>query len=91
MSKKDKKGRRAERIQELEIRKRAGMIQAIAAFVVMVVLILIKTTATTAGAEWANTMVANAFVFICALVAAGVAGYGTRKWNLARKELDQLR
>lgn len=90
MSSKKGKERRAQRVQELEAKKRAGLIQVIAAIVIMVVLIIIKTTFSTAGAEWANSQIANMAIFVCALVAAGFAGYGSRQWNRARKELDAL-
>lgn len=82
--------KREARIQQLQVKKRAGLLQAVAALVIMVVLIFIKTTFTSMGAPWANTQIANMGIFICALVAAGFAGYGSRKWNLARKELDSL-
>ncbi len=91
MSSKKSKGRQAKRIQELEVKKRSGMLQAVAAFVIMVVLIFIKTTFSAMGAEWADAFATNAVIFILALVAAGFAGYGTRRWNRARKELDQLK
>lgn len=90
MSSKKSKGRRAQRIQELEMKKRSGLIQAIAAIVIMVVLIIIKTTFASAGTEWANSQIANMAIFACAIVAAGFAGYGSRRWNRARKELDAL-
>lgn len=91
MSGKKGKGRQAQRMQELEIKKRSGMLQAVAAFVIMVVLIFIKTTFSASGAEWANAFATNAIIFIAALVAAGFAGYGTQRWNRARKELDRLK
>ena len=57
MSSRKSKGRREQRLQELEVKKRNGFIQVIAAVVIMVVLILIKTTATIQGAAWANTQI----------------------------------
>lgn len=90
MSSSKQKAKRQQRIQQLEVKKRSGLMQVIAALVIMVVLIVIKTTFTTMGAAWANTQVANMGIFIAALVAAGFAGYGSRKWNRARKELDAL-
>lgn len=90
MSKKMSKARREQRIQELEVKRRSGLIQVIAAIVIMVVLIIIKTTFTISGAEWANTEFANMAIFVCAIIAAGFAGYGSRRWNRARKELVSL-
>ena len=87
MSSRKSKGRREQRLQELEVKKRSGLIQVIAAVVIMVVLILIKTTATIQGAAWANT---NMAIFVAAIVAAGFAGYGSRRWNRARKEIISL-
>ena len=87
MSSKKNKARREERIQELEVKKRSGLLQVVAAIVIMVVLIIVKTTFSTMGAEWAN---ANMVIFICAIVAAGFAGAGSRRWSRARKELDAL-
>ncbi len=90
MSSKKNKGRQAQRIQELEVKKRSGLIQAVAAIVIMVVLIIFKTTFSAAGYEWANSQLANMIIFVCALVAAGFAGYGSRRWSRARKELSGL-
>ncbi len=90
MSSRKSKGRREQRLQELEVKKRNGFIQVIAAVVIMVVLILIKTTATIQGAAWANTQMANMAIFVAAIVAAGFAGYGSRRWNRARKEIISL-
>ncbi len=90
MSSKKNKARREERIQELEVKKRSGLLQVVAAIVIMVVLIIVKTTFSTMGAEWANSQIANMSIFICAIVAAGFAGAGSRRWSRARKELDAL-
>lgn len=90
MSGKKYSAKREARIQALEVKKRSGFVQVVAALVVMVVLIIIKTTFTAMGAAWANTQVANMGIFLCAIVAAGFAGYGSRKWNRARKELASL-
>lgn len=90
MGNKKGKGRLEKRLQELEIRKRSGFVQVVVSLVVMVVLIIVKTTFAMQGAEWANSQVANMAIFICALVAAGFAGYGSRRWNRARKEINAL-
>lgn len=84
MASNKKKQRLKNEIAHLEIKKRNGLMRGIAAFVVMIVLIALKTGFTTAGYEWANTMVANMAIFILAIVAAGIAGVGMRDWQRAR-------
>ncbi len=77
-------------IAHLEAQKKIGMLRAVAAFLGLFILIALKTTFQMQGQEWANSMIVNMGLFILALVAAGVAGLGTRKWTLARKEIAQL-
>lgn len=85
-----KEQRQQAQIAELEIKKRNGMMRAVAAFVVLFVLIFIKTSLTSAGVEWANSQIANMGIFVIAIVAAGFCGIGTRDWNRARKALDAI-
>lgn len=89
MSKKKGKNR-AQRISALEVKQRSGFIQMMGAIGACVVIIVAKLNLTAIGAEWANSMVVNAVIFISALVLAGVAGYGSRNWYRARKELRAL-
>ena len=86
-----KKERRArEEIAQLEIKKRNGMMRAVAAFAGLAVLIAIKVNLAYQGVEWANTMIANGAIFILAVVAAAIAGMGTRTWNRARMQIQAL-
>ena len=78
------------RIAELKIIKRSGLIRAVAAFVGMVVLIAVYLTFQYQGAEWANSTFGSMALFLLAIVAAGVAGLGTRRWKLARNEMLEL-
>lgn len=87
MSGSGKKRRLQEEIVQLEIKKRNGMMRAAAAFVGMAVLIAIKVGFSLQGAQWANTEIANLVIFLLAIVAAGIAGIGTRDWSRARNEL----
>lgn len=77
-------------IAHLESQKKIGLLRAIASFLGLFILIALKTTFQMQGQEWANSMYVNLGLFILALVAAGVAGLGTRKWSLARKEISRL-
>lgn len=90
MSRRISKKKAQAKIAQLEIKKRNGLMRCIAAIVCMVVLIAVKLSFTYAGAEWANSMVANGALFILALVAAGFAGIGSRDWTRARKEIEGL-
>lgn len=78
------------RISELKIIKRSGMLRAVAAFVCMVAVIAVYVTFQAQGAEWANSMFGSMVLFILAIIAAGVAGLGTRRWKKARDEIAQL-
>lgn len=92
MASNSKKQRRIQNeIAGLEIKKRNGMVQAILAFVALAVLISIKLNLVAQGFEWANSIVANGAIFILALVAAGVAGIGTRNWQRARRAIESLK
>lgn len=86
----NKKKQIQNRISELEIRKRNGMMRAIVAFVGLAVCIAVKLHFEYQGAEWANSMYASLALFILALVAAGVAGMGTRAWKKCRDEIRAL-
>lgn len=88
VSNKQKKIR--QEIAHLESQKKIGLLRAIASFLGLFILIALKTTFQMQGQEWANSMYVNLGLFILALVAAGVAGLGTRKWSLARKEISRL-
>ena len=77
-------------IAQLEDKKRNGMLRAVIAFAGLAFLIWIKLTLQGQGVEWANSTFANLALFILAIVAAGVAGMGTRAWQKARTEIAQL-
>lgn len=78
------------RIFELKIARRGGMISAVAAFVGMAALIAFFLGLQMRGNEFANSQLGSMFIFIIAIVAAGVAGMGTRKWKRAKDEISQL-
>ena len=78
------------RITELRIIKRSGMIRAVAAFVGMAAIIAVYLTFQYQGAAWANSMIGSMILFICALVAAGIAGLGTRRWKRSKDEIEEL-
>lgn len=85
------KARLQQREGELELAKRNGMMRCIAAIICFTVLIIVKLSLVYSGVEWANSMAANAAIFILALVAAGFAGIGTRDWRRAKDELEGIR
>lgn len=76
------------KIMQLEIKKRNGLLVAVTAFVCMIVIIALKLFFQyQMNAEWADTAFASMGLFITAIVAAGVAGWGTRSWRKARDEI----
>ena len=78
------------RIAHLEIKKRNGIIVAVAAFVGLAVVIALKLTFQYQGVEWLNAPAANLSLFILAVICAGIAGWGTRAWRRARNEIQIL-
>lgn len=92
MSKGTKKQARAQaKIMQLEIKKRNGILIAVAAFVCMVVVIALKLFFQyQLNAEWANSTFASMGLFLGAIVAAGFAGWGTRSWRKARDEIREI-
>lgn len=85
-----KKKRVADQIAELEIQKRNGLMRAVVAFVGLAAVIACKVALTNGGVAWANTNFANIAIFVLALVAAGVAGFGSRDWMKARDRIREL-
>lgn len=79
-----------EQIYQLERQKRNGMLRAVVAFAALAFCIWIKLTLQGQGVEWANSTFANLVLFVLALVAAGVAGMGTRAWQKARAQIARL-
>lgn len=75
------------RIATLQAKKRYGLLVAAAAFIGLAACISIKIMLQSYGFEWANSTFANMGIFILAIVAAGVAGWGTRSWTKARNEI----
>lgn len=74
------------RVANLQIKKRNGILVAVAAFVGLAVVIALKLMLQ-GNMEWLNSTFANMGMFILAIVCAGIAGWGTRTWNRARKEI----
>lgn len=87
----NKKKQRENQIAELKIKKRNGLMRAIVAFVGLAVCIFIKLSLTNMGFEWANSNVANMIIFVLALVAAGIAGFGSRDWMRSKQKIAQIR
>lgn len=75
------------RVANLQIKKRNGILVAVAAFIGLAVIIALKLMLQGQGFEWLNSTFANMGIFIVAIVCAGIAGWGTRTWNRARKEI----
>lgn len=89
--KSNKKRLLQEQIAELEIRKRNGLMRAVAAFVGLAVIIAVKLSLEGQGVEWASSTFANLGLFVLAVVAAGVAGMGTRAWRKSRDQIQTLK
>ncbi|WP_251213028.1 hypothetical protein [Adlercreutzia murintestinalis] len=85
-----KKAKLQQQIDELELKKRNGMMRCIVAIVCFIVLIVLKLTLQGSGVEFVNTVQANGVFFVIALVAAGFAGIGSRDWARARREQAAL-
>lgn len=88
MSKQNKNQKLRNEIAELEIKKRNGLMRAVAAFVGMFVLILGKLLLADAGVEWVNEQWVNMALFVLALVAAGICGIGARDWKRAKDAIN---
>lgn len=78
------------RILELQILKRNGIMRTVAAFSVMTVLIIIFLTLKSQGNPVAESQYGSLTIFLLAVVAAGFAGSGTRQWKRASDELKNL-
>lgn len=79
------------KIAQLELKKRNGLFICAAAFIGMAVVIALKLYFQyQVGAEWASTQWASMGLFIAALAAAGVAGWGTRSWRKAKDEIKAI-
>lgn len=78
------------RVAHLQIKKRNGLLVAVAAIVGMAVIIALKLTLQGQGIEWLNSTFGNMGIFIIAIVCAGIAGWGTRTWSRARKEIATI-
>ncbi len=86
----NKKAKLQQQIAELDLKRRNGMMRCIAAIVGFAVLIVLKLSLSSNGAAWVDTTVANGIFFVMALVAAGIAGIGSRDWRRARMEIAAL-
>lgn len=87
---KGKSKKQAQRIAELQVRKRTGLVRTIFAIVLFAALIVVKTTLVSMGVEWANSTPVNGGFFALALVFAGIAGWGSRTWAIANRQLKDL-
>ena len=88
---KNKKQRMAAQLDELELKKRSGLIRVLIAIVVFVVVTAVKQVLIMEGVELASHMVANMLFYIMVLVLAGVAGFGARDWSRANNEIMVIR
>lgn len=89
---KSKGQRRIEQqIDELEIKKRSGLVRMVFAIVFFAALIVVKTGLASAGVAWANDSFVNAGFFILAVVFAAVAGLGSRAWSVSNRKIKDLR
>ncbi|WP_165056110.1 MULTISPECIES: hypothetical protein [unclassified Adlercreutzia] len=88
---KNKKQRMVAQLDELELKKRSGLIRVLAAIVVFVVVTAVKQALIQQGVELASHMVANMLFYLMVLVLAGVAGFGARDWSRASNEISAIR
>lgn len=93
MSKGRNKGRKGveTKIAELEIKKRNGLLRAIAAIAGFVLIAALYTKGIQISSALEGNMVIRGMIYITAMVLAGVCGYGARAWYRADKEITALR
>lgn len=78
------------RIDALKVKQRNGLMWAIIAFLAMVALIATYVNLQSQGVYWTTTSFGSLVPYIAAVIAAGFAGVGTRKWKKARDEIKKL-
>lgn len=89
---KSKGQRRIEQqIDELQIKKRSGLVRMVFAIVLFAALIVVKTGLVNAGVAWANDSFVNAGFFMLAVVFAAVAGMASRTWSVSSRKIKDLR
>lgn len=86
---KGQKGAEA-KIAELEIRKRNGLLRAIAAVAGFIVIAALYTAGIQQSEALEGSMVIRAIIYISAMVFAGVCGYGARAWYRADQEIKEI-
>lgn len=86
----NRKRRQLERIEELELKKRGGLVRVVVAVVIFVVVTVIKESCIAMGVALASHMVVNVAFYIMALVLAGVAGLGSRDYMRANTEIKGI-
>lgn len=74
----------------LTIKKRNGLIQAIAAFAGMIVIIVLKIYLEGINFPWASGYVGSIAIWVIAIIAAAIAGMGTRSWRKAKDQIKRL-
>ncbi len=78
-------------IAELEIKKRNGLLRAIASIAGFILIAALYTAGIGASAELEGSLIVRALIYISALVLAGTCGYGTRAWYRADNEIKAIR
>ncbi len=85
-----KKGHLQAQYQQLQAKRRRGLIIMIGAIVLVVVLMILKTYFTSLGFEWATNSTVNIVFYVFILCMAGVAGYGGRSWSVTGSKMREL-
>lgn len=93
MSKGRNKGRKGieNKIAELEIRKRNGLLRAVASVAGFILIAVLYTKGIQMSSALEGSMVVRGMIYITAMVLAGVCGYGARAWYRADNEIKALR
>lgn len=79
------------KIAELEIKKRNGLLRAIASVAAFILIAVLYTKGIQISSALEGSMVIRGMIYITAMVLAGVCGYGARAWYRADKEIAALR
>ena len=86
----NKKRRQLEQIEQLELKKRSGLVRVLAAIVAFVVVTAVKESCVAAGIALASDMFVNIAFYLLALVLAGVAGFGSRDYMRASNAIRDI-
>lgn len=78
-------------IAELEVKKRNGLLRAIASIAGFIVIAVLYTAAIQASDAMGGNLIVRGAIYISAMVLACTCGYGARAWYRADNEIKAIR